>query len=184
MITPLSEPARVNNTPQFSFNNDPITREEIINAISLLKNKNTPDHDGLSTSLVKKIANELVVPLHLIFSKSYETGDVPNQLKIAKIIPIFKSGSPTSMDNYRPIALLNAFSKILEKITCNRLTKYLEHYEILSEYQLGFRKNHSTLQPLLLFLDKISKSLEKKGILLLFFVIFQKYLTPSTMRFY
>ncbi len=69
MITPLSEPARVNNTPQFSFNNDPITREEIINAISLLKNKNTPDHDGLSTSLVKKLPTNLLC-LCILFFKS------------------------------------------------------------------------------------------------------------------
>ena len=159
---PLLESVPANNSHKFSFSNNPITREEIIEAISLLKNKNTPDQDGLSTSLVKKIANELASPLHLIFSKSYETGIIPNQLKIAKIIPIFKSGIQTKMDNYRPIALLNSFSKILEKITCNRLTNYLEYYKLLSEFQIGFKRNHSILHPLLLFLNKITTSLEKK----------------------
>jgi hypothetical protein len=80
------------------------------------------------------------------------------QLKIAKVIPIFKSGDSSKMDNYRPISLLSNFSKILEKIVANRLTNFLETNNLLSNSQFGFRKNHSTLHPLVHFLNFITKS--------------------------
>ena len=78
---------------------------------------------------LKKIARTISKPLLHIFSKSLSNGDIPHQLKISKIIPLFKSGDRSLLDNYRPIALLSSFSKILEKIVCNRLSKYLENNE-------------------------------------------------------
>jgi len=66
------------------------------------------------------------------------------------------------MDNYRPIALLNIFSKILEKIVCNRLVNYLESNDLISQFQFGFRKEHSTLHPMVHFMNKITTALENK----------------------
>ena len=66
------------------------------------------------------------------------------------------------MDNYRPIALLSTFSKILEKIVCNRLSNYLENNNLLSKFQCGFRKEHSTLHPMIHFMNKITNALENK----------------------
>ena len=66
------------------------------------------------------------------------------------------------MDNYRPIALLNIFSKILEKIVCNRLSNFLEYNKLISDQKFRFRKDLATLHPLLLFMNKISTSLDKK----------------------
>ena len=66
------------------------------------------------------------------------------------------------MDNYRPIALLSTFSKILEKIVCNRLSNYLEKNNLLSKFQFGFRKEHSTLHPMVHFMNKITAALENK----------------------
>jgi hypothetical protein len=100
-------------------------------------------------------------PLLYIFSKSFQTGAIPSALKISKIIPLHKSGDCSNMDNYRPIAMLNVFSKILEKIVCNRLGSFLEK-NILSEFQFGFRKGHSTLHPMVIFMNKITAALEKK----------------------
>ena len=66
------------------------------------------------------------MPQQHIINLSLESSVVPNQMKIAKVVPLFKNGDPLSMDNYRPISLLSSFSKILEKIVANRLCKYLE----------------------------------------------------------
>ena len=66
------------------------------------------------------------------------------------------------MDNYRPIALLNVFSKIMEKIMCSRLSIFLGHNNLISPMQFGFRLNHSTLHPMLHFMNKITSALEKK----------------------
>ena len=81
-------------------------------------------------------------PLLIIFSKSFNDGVIQQQLKQSKIIPLFKSGDWTSMDNYRPIALLlSTFSKILEKIVHNRLSDYLEKNELLGNFSWAFGKN-------------------------------------------
>ena len=71
---------------------------------------------GVSVFFISKFALTLSRPLRHIFSLSLSQGVVPQQLTIAKVIPIFKTGSKDSMDNYLPISLLPTFSKILEKI--------------------------------------------------------------------
>ena len=78
------------------------------------------------------------------------------------MVPIFKAGEPALLDNYRPISLLSIFSKIYEKIMANRLSKYIEENELLSKYQYGFRKNHSTVHPLVHFVNTVSSALNKK----------------------
>ncbi len=95
-------------------------------------------------------------------------------MKVAKIIPLYKSGDNTLLGNYRPIALLSTFSKILEKIIANRLSSYLENNNLLSNFQFGFRKNHSTLHPLLLFSNKITEVLENKKHCIAIFCDLQK----------
>jgi hypothetical protein len=83
-------------------------------------------------------------------------------MKIAKVVPLFKNGDPLSMDNYRPISLLSSFSKILEKIVANRLCKYLETNNLLSDSQFGFRSGHSTIHPMTHFANHVSKALNEK----------------------
>ena len=113
-------------------------------------------------AFVKKIALTISKPLLIIYTKSFNDGVIPRQFKQSKIIPLFKSGDRSSMDNYRPIALLSTFSKILEKIVCNRLSDYLEKNELLSKSQYGFRKEHSTVHPMVHFMNKITNALENK----------------------
>ena len=84
------------------------------------------------------------------------------QFKIAKVIPIFKSGDKSQMDNYRPISLLSSFSKIMEKIIAARLIEFLDNNNILSKWQFGFRTAHSTTHPMVHFLNKISDSFDNK----------------------
>lgn len=62
------------------------------------------------------------------------------------------------MDNYRPISILNVFSKILEKLVHKRLSTYLETNNLLSKFQFGFRKNFSTTHPLTVFLNHLSEA--------------------------
>jgi len=148
--------------PLFSFSNSPVTANEIIEAIKLLEPKKSCDVNGLSMFFLKNFTNELIKPLHHVISRSLSSGTVPMQLKIAKIIPVFKSGNPTSMDNYRPIALLSNFSKMLEKVVCLRLYSFLETNNILSGSQFGFRQGHSTVHPMVHFLNYVSNAFEKK----------------------
>ena len=146
----------------FKFSTSELTRLEVLNATKLLANKKTPDHTGVSANFVKQTITTLIDPLYHIFNLSLKTGVVPIQFKIAKVIPIFKAGDSTSMDNYRPISLLSTFSKILEKLVAARLLSYLNQNSILSKWQFGFRSCHSTIHPMVHFLNEITDSLNKK----------------------
>ena len=148
--------------PLFSLCNPTVTPLEIIEACRQLSPKKTLDISGLSSWLLQKIIINISVPLCHIFKHSFAAGIVPQQLKIAKIIPVFKSGKKDAMDNYRPISLLSCFSKLIEKIVCNRLTSFLDVNQLISNSQFGFRKNHSTLHPLVHFLNYVAKALDKK----------------------
>ena len=89
---------------------------------------------------------------------------MPNKLKVAKVIPIYKKGDPTHPGNYRPISLLNIFDKILEKLMYSRLYKHLATNSVLYDYQFGFRKGHSTALAILEVVDNIYQNLDKGNI--------------------
>ena len=150
------------NPVSFSLNASPVTITEILNATKSLQDKKTPDLNGISSNFIKKIIFQIIKPLHHIFTLSFEKGIVPSQLKIAKVIPIYKSGDRRSMDNYRPISLLTTFSKIIEKIVATRLTIFLNNNQIISKWQFGFRAQHSTVHPMLHYTNFLSKSFNEK----------------------
>ncbi len=98
---------------------DPI---EIIRTTMKLKTKKSEGFDNISTKLIKDTIDAIALPLTHIINLSFTSGIVPQKMKIAKIIPIFKSGKHTLFNNYRPIiSLLPAFSKLMEKLVCNKL---------------------------------------------------------------
>jgi hypothetical protein len=99
----------------------------------------------MSTHILSKFALSLSNPLKHVVALSFNDGIVPSQLKIAKVIPIFKSGDKRLVENYRPISLLNVFSKVFEKIVHNRLTSFLNINNLISPCQFGFRKSHATV---------------------------------------
>jgi len=138
------------NGSSFDIVNKPISHEEIFSAIKLLEPKKTCDFNNISMFLIKKCVHQIYLPLATIFNLSFSTGIFPQQMKIAKIVPIFKGGDAASPDNYRPISLLSNFSKILEKIMAGRFTTYLEENDILAINQYGFRRGHSTVHPMTL----------------------------------
>ena len=82
--------------------------------------------------------------LKYLINMSLETGIFPDQLKVAKIIPIFKTGEADIFTNYRPISILSSFSKIYERVLYNRLIEFIDKLEILCQYQFGFRSDYST----------------------------------------
>ena len=117
------------------------------------------DIDGISMKLLKAVQIEISTPLAHIFNLSLKNGVFPSSLKSSKIIPLLKSGSPSSCDNYRPIALVSTFSKILEKFVSIKLTNHLEINKLIHPNQFGFQRNKNTEQNLLNVINFISKAL-------------------------
>jgi hypothetical protein len=157
------------NLPIFNISNNPVTNFEVLTTFHQLNSKKSEDYTGISMYFLKNLVLQLVSPLTHIFNLSFDNGIVPHQLKIAKVVPIFKSGDPMLVDNYRPISLLCNFSKVLEKIMCNRLTKFLNDNKVLSNSQYGFRRKHSTIHPIIHLLNEVTKaSTAKKYTLAIF----------------
>ena len=139
---------------------NPADESEVHHVIFSLKNSTSKGYDDLPVNTIKNCGNELAKPLCILFNKSIEEGVVPDDLKIAKIIPIFKSDDKKAVSNYRPISVLPAFSKIFERLVYNRLLEFIDQHNILSTNQYGFRKQISTSMALLDLVDKISNSIE------------------------
>ena len=104
-------------------------------------------------NFLKCVLDKLLDPLVFIFNLSFNTGKVPESLKIAKVIPIYKKGETTNPTNYRPISLLSIFDKIVEKLMHKRFHSFLQQHSILHQYQFGLRKNHSTIMALIELTD-------------------------------
>ena len=120
------------------------TTEEISLIISQLKNKYSQGPDEIPTAVIKHLKTILCPILCYLFNKSLRLGIYPACLKITKVIPLFKSGSPFDTGNYRPISLLPAINKIFEKLIYNRLIIFFKKYNIINENQYGFRQGYST----------------------------------------
>jgi Reverse transcriptase (RNA-dependent DNA polymerase) len=103
-------------------------------------------------------------PILFIFNLSLHTGVVPEKLKVAKAIPIYKKGDSSLPSNYRPISLLSIINKMLEKITHKRLYSYLNKHNILYSHQFGSRQNRSTILALLEVTDNTYESLDNHDI--------------------
>ena len=138
----------------------PTCEAEILHTITNLKASTSEGYDNVSTKLLKQTVKEVATPLAHIVNLSLYHGIFPNDM-IAKIVPIFKNGNPKLFNNYRPISILPAFSKILEKIVCNRLLHFLESKNILYKHQYGFRKNHNTIHPVIHLLKDIANANDK-----------------------
>ena len=89
-----------------------------------MKNKSSSGYDNIVSWIVKTTIDTIAEPLTEIINCSLETRIVPDELKIAKVVPVYKAGAKNEFSNYRPISILPFFSKIFEKIVYNRLINY------------------------------------------------------------
>ena len=95
-------------------------------------------------------------------------------MKIARVVPLFKTGDLALFTNYRPVSVLPAFSKFLERTVYNRLINFLNKFNILSNNQYGFRKNNSTAYALIQLYDKLSAAIYQGKVTLGLFIDLSK----------
>ena len=102
----------------------------------------------------------IVAPLKHIFNLSLLNGVFPDSMKIARVIPLFKTGNTKEFFNDRPISLLPQFSKILEKMYHPRLMTFIDSNKILYKSQYGFRKQMSTSLAIIELVEEITNSID------------------------
>ena len=130
----------------------PVSQSEVSDIISNLKNS-SPGCDSISANIVKATYPHFIEPLTHIRNLSITQGIFPKQLKLVKVITLFKSGDPMTFSNYRPVSVLPLFSKILENLMYTRLLSFINKYSLLYSNQLGFRRGHSPDLALICLVD-------------------------------
>ena len=109
---------------------------------------------------MKEFEEFYITPLTYIINLSISQCHFPDELKLAKVIPTYKSGDKQSIVNYRPISVLSFFSKIFEKIVANHVLNFLDQHAILYDHQFGVRRGHSTSHAIISLVEKVSRSLD------------------------
>ena len=138
-----------------------------------MKNKSTQD-TKISALKIAGEDTDFVTALAQTVTLSLEEGVFPQALKIARVVPIFKSGKKTDVSNYRPISLLATFSKIYEKVMHARIVDFLEKNSSIYERNDGFRAGRSCEHALLDAQNTLLNSLNRKQISILLFIDFSK----------
>ena len=139
---------------------EPVTEKEINTLISALKNTATGFDDMNSMSL--KISSEILVkPLTNICNLSLTQGIFQSQLKIANVIPLYKSDDPMLFNDYRPVSVLCVLSKVFEKICMIEFQPSLKYLRYYMKIYMASEKKSSTHLALLSFVDKVIQAIEK-----------------------
>ena len=100
---------------------EPIIVNELKDAFFSIKIIKCAGLEEINLNVTRSYFGKLCEPLQYLFNLSFEKSIFPDDLKIAKVTPIFKAGNNTELSNYRPISVLPCFSEILEPVMYNRL---------------------------------------------------------------
>ena len=132
----------------------------VLKELRNLKRSKSPGLDDIPPSLLKDAESCLAEPLTYLINMSLHTGQVANEWKQAKVLPLFRSGNATKLDNYRPISILPILSKVLERVVHMQFTDYLESSRLLYKYQFVFQRQHSTNLAVMFFTDSVPRAMD------------------------
>ena len=142
--------------PKFEFGENGIKK-----LLGTLKPNKAAGPDRLRPLALKQTRDQIAPILQVIFTKSYETGQVPKDWKTANVAPVFKKGDKFLPINYRPVSLTCICSKTMEHIIASQMGKHLEKHNIIDKNQHGFRKGLSCETQLLDYVEDLHRSLAK-----------------------
>ena len=152
------------------FKLKPVHPDLVDKMIDNLKNSGSFGLDYIDTSTIKLIKSEILPALTHIINLSITSSCFPDQFKKAKVIPLFKSGDRLSPRNYRPVAILPVWSKLLERAVFVQIIEYFESNNLLHANHHGFRAHHNTTTALLQMYDTWVEAMDRgeaSGVVLL-----------------
>lgn len=149
------------DTPLEQFSFKPMEPKEIEEIIDSLKPKTSSSYDKIPNKLLKATKVNILSSITHIINSSFDEGQFPEPLKIAKLIPLYKADDEYDPSNYRPISNLSSISKVIEKAAQVQISKFTNRNNIIPNLQFGFRKGHSTIHPLIVAKNHIENELNK-----------------------
>ena len=147
---------------------------DVSKCLAQLKQSGTRDLDGIDSKILKLASPVITDTLTYLYNLCIDKNCFPLKFKEAKIIPIHKSGDVSEPSNYRPISILSAIAKPLEKHIQKTLYSYLERNKLLHEDQSGFRENHSCQTTLIQLTDSLLSNINNNEFSGIIFIDFQK----------
>ena len=141
---------------------NPTTVDEVFELIQKLKNNKACGYDLISNKVLNSTCKTIAPFITCSFNSCIVNGVFPDCFKVAQVVPLFKGGDKESPTCYRPISLLPALGKLLEKIVSVRALDHLNENNLLSENQFGFRKFFSTEYAILDLFEKLLHNLDNK----------------------
>lgn len=139
-----------------------INESNILSVVRRMSNSCSQDIYGFSNKLVKEIIVEILAPLLYLINLMLLTGQFPDCLKLTKIVPLFKKGAFDLPQNYRPIAIVPIFSKVIESCLIEQLYNHFTENNLLYSHQFGFRPKMSTCMAVESIIDFILDGFENK----------------------
>ena len=106
-----------------------------------MENKGSPDE--INVKFIKEYFEEIGDNVLYIINESLSKGEVPDELKVSTVVPVRKVPRSVNIEDFRPINMLPALEKILERVVYNQLLEFVQRNKVLSDYQSGFRRNFS-----------------------------------------
>jgi len=149
--------------PHFTELDFQITPQEVMSAIKGLKSNKTPGLDAITNEMIKCSSGQLSTCLLKLFNKILTLGLYPDLWSTGFIINIHKKGPYTEPENYRGITITSALGKLFNSILNNRLTKYLDDNNIISNTQIGFEQLSSTADHIFTLKTLIDKYTQTKS---------------------
>ena len=146
--------------PSFSFQT--VGTGVISKTISSLTNTGSEGRDEISTEVLKRFKDVLAEPLRHIVNQSIRMGEYPDGWKTGVITPLPKSGDLTNPKYWRPVCILPAPSKVLEKVLQSQFQKYMETQGIFSSSQHAYREGRSC-ESALIDLDTLVQKARNEG---------------------
>ena len=141
----------------------PTDSKEIENIIQGMKTSQCEDVFGLSTKTIKWVSNYISRPLAALFNTAMENGVFHNKLKIARITPVYKKkGEERNCENYRPIAVLPAVSKIFEEIILRRIHDHFNKNQLFTPMQFAYQQGKSTEEAMQLLMRSVYNAIEQR----------------------
>ena len=136
------------------------SEDDIIKAIKLIPVNSAAGPDKFPAIILKECNELLAKPLYLIWRQSLNTGQIPNIFLQQTIVPVFKKGSKSNPENYRPVSLTSHIIKVFGRVLRTYMVEYIESNNLLSPNQHGFRIGKSCLTQLLNHFELILEILE------------------------
>ena len=142
--------------------------------LSKVKQNGAPGPDKITSKVLTELKDVVALPLCIIFNESLRSGEVPDDWKIAHVTPVFKKGSRSLAENYRPISLTSVVCKILESLICKVIITHLMEQQLLKSTQHGFISHRSCLTNLLEYLEMLTNLLDQGHNVDVFYLDFSK----------